>query len=277
MTGRTLASWILSVAALILLESIFASVLAIEANHLATGHLIAENSSASPRPLPSQRRTTTDGVLRLDEPVTVKLGSTILHVPAPYLSPWPHAEVRHRVNDVRSLRFEFWMPDGRYLEVNPISNASFRPKEPGRAEPSQDAFVVRVWDVLPSVRNESGYISPDQAFQNQVRNRYPPNSPFSFREEAFGLVRFWPAGEANSDYSISYRNKDGADPQLLLDCVVPGRFRVFLPCSGRVYLVSEDLAFSVVFPREQVQRWREIVTTARDLYNSWRSQPRDVK
>ncbi|MBP1093310.1 hypothetical protein JOE50_003840 [Bradyrhizobium japonicum] len=235
--GRALASWSLSVASLVLFEGTIASVLALEANHLTTRPLIAERPSASPRTLPSQRRTTTDGVLRLDEPVTVRLRSTMLQVPAAYLSPWPHAEVRHRVNDVRSLRFEFWMPDGRYLEVNPISNASFRPKEPGRAEPSQDAFVVRVWDVLPSVKNESRYVSPDQAFQNQVRNRYPPNSPFSFREEAFGLVRFWPADDANSDYSISYRNKDGADPQLLLDCVGPGRFRVFLACSARVYLV----------------------------------------
>jgi hypothetical protein len=275
--GRVSASWILSIALLVLFEGKVAIVLAREANHLAIGPLIAESPFASPRSLPSQRRTTTDGVLRLDEPVTVKLRSAMLQVPAAYLSPWPHAEVRHRVNNVRSLRFEFWMPDRRYLEVNPISNASFRPKEPGRAEPSLDAFVVRVWDVLPSVKNEPGYVSPDQAFQNQARNRYPPNSPFSFREEAFGLIRFWPSDEASSDYSISYRNKDGADPQILLDCVVPGRFRVFLPCSGRVYFVSEDLAFFVVFPREQAHRWREVVTAARDLYNSWKQQPLNSK
>lgn len=225
----------------------------------------------TPLPSATQRRSATDGVLPLGEPITVKLGSTRLQVPAAYLSPWPRAEARNRVNNIRSLRFEFWMPDRRYLEVNPISNASFRPKEPGRAEPARDEFIVRVWDVLPSVRSEPGYVSPEQTFRNETRNRFPPNSSFFSREEEFGLVRFWPADELNTDYSISYRNKEGADPQVLLDCLVPGRSRIFLSCSGRVYFVSENLAFFVVFPKEEIQRWREIITAARDLYYSWKS------
>ena len=192
-------------------------------------------------------RTTTDGVLKLDEPVTIKLNDTLLRVPAAYLSPWPKQEVRNRINNFKSLSFEFWMPDKRYLEISPLSNVDFRPVEPGRGKPTQDAYIVKVWNFEPTKLTDPGYISPEQAFRNRTSSRQPPGAKYSFQDEEFGLVRFWPTDEPNSKFAVEYRHKEGTDPQILLDCAVPDRWRVYAACSGRVYLVAEELALLVVF------------------------------
>jgi hypothetical protein len=217
--------------------------------------------------------TTTDGVLKLDEPVIIKLNDTLLHVPAAYLSPWPQQKVRNRINNYKALNFEFWMPDKRHLEISPLSNVDFRPTEPGRGKPAQNAYIVRVWDVQPIKLDDPGYISPEQAFRNQISSRLRSGSKYSFQEEEFGLVRFWPSDEPSSKFAVEYRHKEGADPQILLDCMVPDRWRVYPACSGRVYLVAEKLALFVVFPREEVSHWHDIIFAARDLYQSWKTSP----
>jgi hypothetical protein len=225
------------------------------------------------RPVSAEPRTTTDGVLPLDEPISIKVRDVLLRVPAAYISPWPHAAARNRINHSSSLRFEFWMPDKRHLEISPLSNADFRPLEPGRGEPGPNAYIVRVWDVRPTRLDEPGYVSPEQAFRNEIKSRQPPGSEYSFHEEEFGLVRFWPVDAPNSTFSVEYRHKEGTDPQVLLDCIVPDRWRVFPECSGRIHFVADDLAFFVVFPREQVSHWRSIVLAARELYKSWIVSP----
>jgi hypothetical protein len=222
---------------------------------------------ASPQP-----RTTTDGVLPLDEPITVRVKDVLLRVPAAFISPWPRTAARGGLKS-EALRFEFWMPDKRYLEISPLSNVDFRPLEPGRGEPAPNAYIVRVWDLRPIKLDEPGYISPEQAFRNEIKSRQPPGSPFAFHEEEFGIVRFWPLDQPNSNFSVEYRNKEGSDPQILLDCIVPDRWRVFPACSGRVHFVADDLAFFVVFPREEVSHWHDIVLAARELYKSWMVSP----
>jgi hypothetical protein len=165
------------------------------------------------------------------------------------------------------------MPDKRYLEISPLSNADFRPLEPGRGEPGSDAYIVRVWDLRPIKLSEPGYVSPEQAFRNEIGSRQPPGSQYRFQEEEFGLVRFWPIDEPNSNFAVEYRQNEGSDPQILLNCVVPNRWRVFPECSGRVHFVADELAFFVVFPREEVAHWRSIVLAARELYKSWMAHP----
>lgn len=218
-------------------------------------------------------RTTTDGVLPLSEPIAVKLNGKILHIPAAYLSPWPHSQSRDRVSETGSLRFDFWMPDRRYLEISPISNTSFRPREPGRGEPAENAYIVRVWDLRPGASSEPGYISPEQGFQNRIRSTYPPNAPFSFHDEEFDLVRFWLRDRPRLDGRTEYRHINGSDPQVLLDCVPPTRFAVNPYCAGPVHFAADDLALFVVFPQEELPHWRDIIFAARDLYHSWKQQP----
>lgn len=222
------------------------------------------------RPLRRTPRTTTDGVLPLNEAVSLRMNGFILSVPAAYLSPWPGKQVRGRINEITSLSFEFWMPDRRYLEISPLSNASFRPQEPGRAEPAQNAYIVRVWNLRPTVLTEPGYVSPERAFQNQKAARQPPGSQFSFHLEDFGLLRFWANDEPIPDISFGYRNKDGDDPQILLNCKKSNRYRVFPSCSGRVHFVADGVGFFVVFPNTEIARWREIVDAAVDLFKSWK-------
>ena len=86
-------------------------------------------------------------------------------------------------------------------------------------------------------------------------------------------MRFWPIDEPNSNFAVEYRQNEGSDPQILLNCVVPNRWRVFPECSGRVHFVADELAFFVVFPREEVAHWRSIVLAARELYKSWMAHP----
>jgi hypothetical protein len=232
------------------------------------------DSVSKPRKLLSSKpRTTTDGVLPLDEPITIKVNNAVLRVPAAFISPWPHAAARNRINQSSALRFEFWMPDKRYLEISPTSNVDFRPREPGRGEPAPNAYIVRVRDLRPIKLSEPGYVSPEQGFLNETGARQPPGSQYAFHDEEFGLVRFWPLDEPNSKYKVEYRHKEGSDPQILLDCVVPDRWTFFPPCSGRVHFVADDLAFFVVFPREEVSHWRSIVLAARELYKSWIAHP----
>lgn len=242
----------------------------------------AKDSDAVPTGTPPRKpraarllepRTTTDGVLPLDEPVTIKLNDILLRVPAAYLSPWPQQKVRNRINNTKSLRFEFWMPDKRHLEISPLSNAAFRPLEPGRGEPAKDAYIVRVWDLRPIKLDEPGYISPEQAFRNELESRQLAGAQFSFHEEEFGLTRFWPSNRPDSNFAVEYRHKEGGDPQILLDCAVPDRWRVYPACSGRVHFAADDLAFFVVFPSEEVSHWHDVVLTARDLYRSWKVSP----
>jgi hypothetical protein len=221
----------------------------------------------------SKPRTTTDGVLPLDEPIAIKVKGVLLRVPAAFISPWPHAAARNRISESSTLRFEFWMPDKRYLEINPISNADFRPREPGRGEPSRDSYTVRIWDLQSIKLSEPEYISPEQAFLNETKSRQPPGSQYVSHEEEFGLVRFWPRDEPEPKYKVEYRNKQDSDPQILLGCVVPDRWRVFPECSGRVHFIADDLAFFVVFPREEVSHWQSIVLAARELYKSWIVHP----
>lgn len=227
----------------------------------------------APRSVLHEPRTTTDGVLPLGELVTIKLNDILLRVPAAYLSPWPQQKVRNRINSTGSLRFEFWMPDKRYLEISPLSNTAFRPREPGRGEPAKDAYIVRVWDLQPIKPDEPGYISPERAFRNEIASRQPPGSKYSFHEEDFGLVRFWPSDQPDSKFAVEYRHKEGSDPQVLMDCSVPDQWRVNPACSARVHLVADGLALFVVFPREEVAHWRDVVLAARDLYKSWKASP----
>lgn len=221
-------------------------------------------------------RTTTDGVLPLDEPISIRVKNVPLRVPAAYISPWPQAKnVRNRVNEWKGFDVEFWMPDRRYLEISPLSNTSFRPVEPGRGVPATSAYIVRIWHLRPTRLDEPGYISPEQGFRNQTSIGSASTSSYSFQDEPFGLVRFWLRDWPHPQPPpfIDYRHKDGADPQVLIKCTPPSRTPPNPECSGDIHFVSDDLAFFVVLPREELPHWHDIVFAARDLYNSWKLPP----
>jgi hypothetical protein len=224
-------------------------------------------------PLILRKRTTTDGVLPFDEPVSVKVKNVLFRVPAAYISPWPHQEVRNRVNEWKGLGIEFWMPDRRYLEISPLSNAQFRPREPGRSEPDSNAYIVRAWSLQPTKLDEPGYISPERKFRNLTSIGSTTIASFSFEDEPFGLVRFWrrdwphPLPPPFTDY----RHREGSDPQALIQCTPPSRTPPNPSCSGNIHFASDDLAFFVFFPREELPHWHDIVLAVRDLYTSWKS------
>jgi hypothetical protein len=118
----------------------------------------------------------------------------------------------------------------------------------------------------------SDLISPDRAYHNLTSYRSPP-SAYSFQDEPFGLTRFWPQNPPERIFEVNYRETDGSDPQILLACVIPDRWTVYPACSGRVHFVADDLAFFVVFPREELSHWHDIVLAVRELYKSWRASP----
>jgi hypothetical protein len=227
------------------------------------------------RPLILRKRTTTDGVLPFDEPVSIKVKGVQLHVPAAYIYPWPRYQVRNTANEWEYLDIEFWMPDRRYLEISPLSNAESRPTEPGREKPGPDAYVVRVRNLQPARLDEPGYIFPEQKFRNLTSIGSATINSFSFEDEPFGLVRFWqwdwpyPTPPA----FITYRHKNGTDPQAIINCIPPSRPTPQPSCSGNIHFVADELAFLFHFPREELPRWHDIALAVRELYRSWKSSP----
>jgi hypothetical protein len=227
------------------------------------------------RPLTLRKRTTTDGVLPFDEPVNMKVKGVQLHVPAAYIFPWPHYQVRNKANNWGALDIEFWMPDRRYLEISPLSNVESRPTEPGREKPGPDAYLVRVRDLQPTRLDESGYISPEQKFRNLTSIGSATIESFSFEDEPFGLVRFW---QRDWPYPtppafITYRHKSGTDPQAIIDCTPPSRPTPQPSCKGNIHFVADELAFLFAFPREELPHWHDIALAVRELYTSWKSSP----
>jgi hypothetical protein len=227
------------------------------------------------RPLIVRKRTTTDGVLPFDEPVSIKVKGVPLHVPAAYIFPWPHQEVRNRVNEAKALNIEFWMPDRRYLEISPLSNVEFRPTEPDREQPGAEAYIVKVRGLQPTKLDEPGYISPEQKFRNLTSIGGRTASSYSYQEEPFGLVHFW-----RPDWPhplpppfIDYRHKEGADPQAIIKCTPPSRPTPQPLCDGYVHFVADELAFFFYFPREELPHWHDIALAVRELYTTWRSPP----
>jgi hypothetical protein len=221
-----------------------------------------------------RKRTTTDGVLPFDEPVSITVKGVLLHVPAAYIWPWPHQEVRNRVNEWKALAIEFWMPDRRYLEISPLSNVEWRPTEPGREKPGPGAYIVRVLDLRTTRLDEPGYVSPSEGFRNLTSGSSTIAS-FSFEEEPFGLVRYW-----RRDWPhplpppfIDYRHKEGTDPQALIKCTPPSRPAPQPSCDGTIHFVADELAFFFHFPREELPHWHDIALAVRDLYTLWKSSP----
>ena len=220
-----------------------------------------------------RKRTTTDGVLPFDEPVSIKVKGVQLHVPAAYIFPWPHYQVRNKANEWKYLDIEFWMPDRRYLEISPLSNVESRPTEPGREKPGPDAYLVRVRGLRPTKLDEPGYISPEQKFRNVTSLGSTTIESFSFQDEPFGLVRFW---QRDWPYPtppafITYRHKDGTDPQAIIKCTPPSRPTPQPSCDGYIHFVADELAFFFYFPREELPHWHDIVLAVHDFYRTWAS------
>ena len=219
--------------------------------------------------------TTTDGVLPLDEPVSIRINDVLFRVPAAYISPWPQQRVRNRVNEWKGLGIEFWMPDRRYLEISPLSNVDYRPREPGRGNPGSAAYIVRVLDLKPTKLDEPGYISPERGFRNLTSIGSATIFSFSFQDERFGLVRFWQRDWPHPlpPPFIDYRHKNDTDPQALIRCTPPYLTPPNPSCSGTIHFAADDLAFFFSFPREELPHWHDIVLAVRDLYTSWKSHP----
>jgi len=178
-----------------------------------------------------------------------------------------------RVHDWDSVAFDFWMPDRRYPEFNPLSLLSFRPKERGRPPAPPDAYVVEVRQMQPVKLNEPGYVSPERGFRNLTS--ISAISSYSFENQKFGLVRFWQHDwpYPQPEPFTRYRQPEGSDPQVLLHCTPPDRTSGTPLCSGTVHFAASDLGFFVVFPREVVSQWRDITQAADELFKSWKVQP----
>lgn len=162
-------------------------------------------------PASGQIRTTTYDGIPLDEPFLIRMRGVLLRIPAGYLGPWPSPAGRGRVGEMKSIKFNFWMPDSRYVEIGDLSIAGFRPKEPGRGDPPSEASVVRVNDLQLLRPDELGTRSPDTRFRNLTS--LAGISSYSFEQE-FGLVRFWRHDwpYPQPEPFLNYRHEQGIRP-----------------------------------------------------------------
>jgi hypothetical protein len=199
----------------------------------------------------------------------LQVGDNLLRIPAGYLVPWPAEIMRNRVNTKPAIYIRFWMPEKRYLEINPLSSASFRPKEPGRAKPSSNDYVVWVNELRPLSVDQLGYLSPEKQFQNLTS--VAGVSSFSFQEENFGLVRFWRHDwpYSHPEPFTNYRHREGSDPLILLRCTPSYQDALNPLCDGYVYFRGDQLSFYIIFSRTDLPRWRESSLAVRDLFKVW--------
>jgi hypothetical protein len=229
-------------------------------------------------PASGQIRTTTYDGIPLNEPFLIQIRDVILRIPVGYIAPWPTQKERGRFDARKSLYFNFWMPDRRYVEVGDLSLVGFRPKERGRGEPPPDASVVRVNDLKLLKAGELGTRSPEQQVKNFTA--YPGPSSYSFTREDFGLVRYWRHDwpYQQPEAFLRYRHVVGSDPQINLHCTPPHLARrssgpgVNPMCIGFVYIESDELSFQIWFSGTNLSRWREYIFAVRDLFLDWRRQ-----
>lgn len=216
---------------------------------------------------PLIRTTTNDGV-PLDESILIQLPSVLLRVPAGYLVPWPTQTTRGQVNKRDGLNINFWMPDLRYPEVNPISLDTLHPVEPGRGNPNPNTHIASAHQLRQIDLRDSGYISPETRFRNFTS--LAGIASYSFEHEDFSLARFWRHDwpHPRPEPFIYYRHLEGANPQALLQCNPPHRPLPSPSCSGYIFFAGDDLAFFYRFPRNELPRWREIALAVRQLFQS---------
>jgi hypothetical protein len=218
------------------------------------------------------RSTTFEG-LPLDEPILASIRGVQLRIPAGYLAPWPRLANKNQVNEARSIQFNFWMPSRRYVEVNDTSIAGFSPREPGRPPSKSESYVVKVRMLQPVTLGETGYLSPEKRFENQTTE--PGLSSYSFKQEDFGLVRFWRHDwpHPKPEPFTRFRHVEGTDPQVLLRCTPIEEPALNHICDGDVHFIADSLGFYVRISRNNLPQWLEIVLAARDLFNSWKIAP----
>jgi hypothetical protein len=125
----------------------------------------------------------------------------------------------------------------------------------------------------PLKPDELGNRSPEKRFQNFTS--IDGIASYSFREEEFGLVRFWRHDwpHPQPEPFLHYRHVEGSDPQILLRCTPPDRPSPNPICDGYVYFAADQLSFYLRLSRADVPRWRESVVAVRDLFKSWSSLP----
>ncbi len=220
-----------------------------------------------------QVRTTTYDGIPLDEPFSVRVRDTILRIPVGYIGPWLTQKERGRISARQPLNLNFWMPERRYVEIGDLSIAGFRPKEPGRGEPLPDASVVRVNDLNLVSSDKLGARSPEKQFQNLTS--LAGLSSYSFKNEEFGLVRYWQHDwpHPQPEPFLRYRHVAGSDPQIHLRCTPPHLVTPYYSmCIGYVYIAPDELSFQIWFSGTDLPRWREYVFAVRDLFRTWKTQ-----
>lgn len=217
-----------------------------------------------------ERRTHTPTGVPLDQPIAIEVEGQRYSIPAGYLEIWPKPEHLRRVSQFRFLAFAFWMPDRRFPEVEPIYTPSFRPREPGRSNPGADEYLVKVALVRFDVSKRPRLLTPRQQFENHTRSGL---DGFELRER-FGLLEFRRKGEEDGETTfINYRELEGEQPTLKLQCTSLQSPAPNPSCAGEVYFRDLDMQFGIHFSRNDIERWRENVTAARDLIVRWRQRP----
>ncbi|TWT13030.1 hypothetical protein [Reyranella sp. CPCC 100927] len=216
----------------------------------------------------AQTRTKTWQGIPLDEPFSISVSGIQLRIPAGYI--WPDPAARHRITERPALTFQFWMPDRRWPEVAPYSYSGFQPPEAGRPTPPRGSYIVNVIFLRAVKLDDPQYVSPAKQFQNVVS--LAGITSYSFEREAFGLIRFWqhnrPADQP--EHVLDYRTIDGTDPLGLFWCTHPRLSTGHPNCQGEVYLMPEELAVRLQFPRNALSDWHAIVRSVRELVASWR-------
>jgi len=220
------------------------------------------------------RVTTTKYDKPLTDPIEVNVHGETFRVPVGYLVTWPITRSQECEKfgcdgtsspERIALPFSFWMPDGRFVEKNGVTN--FRqPCENGRPAPNADAYVVKAvlrWPFLPE--GESKFDEFSRPSKSTILAGRGATYPWKVEpKNESGLTKFYQSRLSYEQKAPDYYGDDG-------DFVVDARCILTLQAICAAYFLSrsDNLVWRVTFPAERIDDWREIANLSRKLMVDW--------
>lgn len=206
----------------------------------------------------------------LAEQVVIDTGQRVWRVPYGYLSIRPPAEAIQPVNHWRRFSFAFWMPDGRPTRTAGHDLGWLRPREPGRAPPGPDEFVVAIatnvqaWETGPGARPQ-----PGQMLANSLGTFGTGRHDY---RERWGMLEATPKpGEPGLNDSYLAARRYGEPPHdmgAFISCPRPGRLDNNV-CAGFVSLSGLEVLFHFRLPKDRMDRFLDAADVARRLLMGW--------
>lgn len=219
------------------------------------------------------RVTETSYGVPLDKTFAINIGERSLMVPIGYLSPWPPQQFYENqpFDGRKGFQFSFWMPDGRMSEVDTYFNVMRRPCEPGRAQATEDVYIVNViYRPLSGPGPHDGDRFDDESARKSLKSGFPADSRMKitphgemveYRPSHYQVYLLLSSAAASFDAVVKCFNMETQLPNMA--------------CLGDIRFHGDDYALHFRIPRDSVYGFEPAAKLARRLVHSWTATATD--